>query len=68
MNSAHLAEILAKLGVSDKDLAEAVELLQDRHEGKWYYDAEGLREAGAIGDLRSLTSVDSGVFRKLLGI
>ncbi len=34
----------------------------------FYYDAEGLRNAGRIGNMRSLTSVNSNVFRKLLGI
>jgi len=34
----------------------------------FYYDAKGLRDAGRIGDMRGLTSVNSKVFRRLLGL
>ncbi len=34
----------------------------------FYYDAKGLRDAGRVGNMRSLTSVSSSVFRKLLGM
>lgn len=34
----------------------------------FYYDAQGLRKAGKIGDMRDLTSVNANVFRRLLGL
>lgn len=69
MDAARLAELLARAGVADVDpgkLARALEMVEDPDD--FYYDAEGLRSAGSLGDLRSLTTVDSGVFRRLLGI
>lgn len=34
----------------------------------FYYDGAGLRNAGKVGDMRRLTSINGNVFRRLLGI
>ncbi len=98
MDSAKVAELMAKMGVTGIDpskVALAMTLLQElggevrvdpeelesyypqvesdfyvptKIPKNFYYDAEGLRRASKVGDMRSLTAVDPGVFRRLLGI